>query len=191
MATRGHAVKKEQSNRKKPPHKYQRSPFLLPGLSDTKRCSTAVTPRPWKLRRSFPMEGLQLAKPTETSDVYTAVIPRPWKLRGSFLIEGIQLAKTTETENKCIVLPRDRNQKRTMTASLVMVRAGHGSSCAVLLPFLHGRLVALAQSTRSFARALVAIPFQSIPFLRHPEKQNAPRTCSSDLKNPPQKTRAG
>ena len=49
---------------------------------------------------------------------------------------------------------------------------------------LQGRLIALANSARSFAsRALVAAPFQSVPRLSRPEKQNAPRTCGrSDLK---------
>ena len=61
-----------------------------------------------------------------------------------------------------------------MTASLVTVGAPVTS--------LRGRLIALAQPARSFARALVPTPFQSVPLLSHPEKQNAPRTCGSDLK---------
>ena len=48
---------------------------------------------------------------------------------------------------------------------------------------IHCRLVALAPSVRSFARALVATPFQSDPLLPRPEQLKAPRACGSDLIN--------
>ena len=108
-------------------------------------------------------------------------------------MKGVQLAnsaKTSDVNTKYIllILPRGtQNQKKTMAASLVMVCSSVmgprvPSPCAVLLPFFHGRLIALAQSARSFAPALVATPFQSVPLLPRPEKQNTPRTCGSNLK---------
>ena len=47
---------------------------------------------------------------------------------------------------------------------------------------LHVRLIALAQPARSFARALVATPFQPVPLLLRPENKIL-RTCGSDLES--------
>ena len=48
--------------------------------------------------------------------------------------------------------------------------------CHSLAAVLHGRLVDLAYSARSFALALVDTQFQSVPFLPRPKKQYAPRS---------------
>ena len=50
---------------------------------------------------------------------------------------------------------------------------------------LHGRLIALAHSARSFALALVDSHFQSVPLLARPKKQNKMllAACGADLKN--------
>ena len=57
-----------------------------------------------------------------------------------------------------------------MAAALVMVCARRSwvSVCRPAAVF-HGRLIALAQWTRSFARALVATPFQSVHLPPRPE----------------------
>ena len=49
---------------------------------------------------------------------------------------------------------------------------------------LHGRLIALAHSARSFARALVGTQIQSVVLLLYPTKHNAPRNlrCLSEKK---------
>ena len=72
-----------------------------------------------------------------------------------------------------------------MIAALVMVCAPVvglrvPSSTAVL----HGHLITLlAQPARSFARALVATPCQSVPLLLRPINLMVLATCGSDLKN--------
>ena len=58
---------------------------------------------------------------------------------------------------------------------MVCVRVVGLRVCHPSAVVLHGRLIALAPSARSFALALVDAQFQSVPLLPRPKKQNAPR----------------
>ena len=108
-------------------------------------------------------------------------------------MKGINLANTIEASyvNDKYIRPRNKQkpEKNDDCFSRECVRAG--SWVAVCRPAavsswpphrLSPIRPLLCTCFRSFARAFVPAPFQSVPLPSRPEKQNAPRTCGSDLK---------